>query len=238
MQFGAALIAIYGREPELILTAMHQARGACRHSDPPGSNLALQAAAFLSCAIAGHRSYLAFLTTPSLRSYSQRLGQLLGGSLAREGRGLIPLAEMQPRDASAIESEAVFVALSYAADKDPEMEETLAQLRANHTPFLHLEIQEPLQLLTVSFQWEVTTILTCARLGFDPFHVSDNRVPLSFVTEILEEIARGQSPLQRSARLTDQLIQLYVDGNTRQAMSTLSLEEALRTFLRIPTANM
>jgi len=178
---------------------------------------------------------LAFLASPSLMAYPHRLGQLLGASLARESRGLIPLIEMDPRDTSTIDRDAAFVLLSYAGDPDEEIDKASTGFRANQTPFLHVEMAQPLDLLTETYQWEIATILACARLGTDPFDVADNRVPRAFSDEILEQLSRGENALQRSPRLTDGRIQLFAGKATRQEISMLSLSEALRTFLRIAT---
>ncbi|MGB7438203.1 MAG: hypothetical protein WBQ61_17855 [Candidatus Acidiferrum sp.] len=48
-------------------------------------------------------------------------------------------------------------------------------------------------------------------------------------------MSRGQNPFQRSARITDELIQLNADGIMRQQISTLNLTEALSTFFEIST---
>jgi hypothetical protein len=234
-QFGAVLVGMHAGETETIVRAVREARRLCSQSDPPSLNPALQVGAFLSSAIADRKAYLAILTSPSLNTYAQRLGQLLGGCLARESSGLMPVIGVAPRDASAIESEAVFVLLSYVGDKDLEIAETIAGFREHQTPFMHLKLAQPLDLLTESFQWEIATILVCARHGIDPFDVSNNRLQRAFTDEILEQISRGENPLQRSARLTDRLIQLYADGATRQEVSTLNFVEALRSFLRIDT---
>jgi len=234
-QFGAVLIAIHAADPERMQNAINQVRGACSAITPPDSNPALQMAAFLSSVIADHCGYLAFLASPSLMAYPHRLGQLFGASLARESRGLIPLTEIDPRDASAIESDTAFVLLSYAGDPDEEIDKASTGFRANQTPFLHVEMAQPLDLLTETYQWEIATILACARLGTDPFDVADNRVPRAFSDEILEQLSRGENALQRSPRLTDGRIQLFAGKATRQEISMLSLSEALRTFLRIAT---
>ncbi len=227
------MTTLQAAEPEQILAAANQTRLGCSLSDPPSANPALQLAAFLTSAAERRRSYLAFLASPSLIAYTRRLGQLIGGSMAREGPGLIPLVGAVPRDTQAFESEAAFVLLAYPGDEDEELAEIRSRFQSNNIPFVHVEIAQPFDLLPETFKWEIATILACARLGFDPFDVSDNRVPRAFAVEILEQLSQGHNPLQRSPRLTERLIQLYAEGITRQEISTLSLVEALRSFLRV-----
>jgi hypothetical protein len=90
-QFGAVLVGMHAAETETIVRTVREARRVCSQSDPPSLNPALQVGAFLSSAIADRKGYLAILTSPSLNTYVQRLGQLLGGCLARESSGLLPV---------------------------------------------------------------------------------------------------------------------------------------------------
>jgi hypothetical protein len=235
LHFGAIFTAVGVAGPEQVLAAANEMCLACTLSDPPAANPALQLAAFLTSAAESHRSYLAFLASPSLMAYRRRLVQLIGGSMAREGPGLIPLMLDVPRDTQAFENETAFVLLTCSGDNDAELAEIRSRFQSSGIPFLHIEIAQPFDLLPETFKWEIATILACARLGFDPFDVSDNRLPRAFTAEILEQFSQGHNPLQRSPRLTERLIQLYADGMTRQEISTMNLVEALQSFLRVST---
>lgn len=125
--------------------------------------------------------------------------------------------------------------LSYAGDHDEDVQTTLAELHSVDEPVVHIQIERPEDLLPQLFKWEAATILACARVGVDPFDVAKSRVPRAFVTDMLEQLAQGKNPLQRSARITDRFMQLHADGVTRSAISTLSFLEALRRFLQIST---
>ncbi|HTZ47487.1 MAG TPA: hypothetical protein VMH20_07845 [Verrucomicrobiae bacterium] len=178
---------------------------------------------------------MALLVSPSLQAYARRLGQMIGGSLAQQKPGLFPLVDMNPRDLSSVENDAALVVLSYAADDGAELQDAVGLVQSHNTPVLHIQMQQPLQLLTVSFLWETALILASVRLQLNPFHLSDNRIPRTFCDELLDGITRGEDPLRRSPRLTDKLLQLFADGVTRQEISTLNLPQALRSFLRIWT---
>jgi transaldolase / glucose-6-phosphate isomerase len=233
MHFSAALNALGLAQPEEILSAVAEVRNAC--ADSSAANPALQIAAFLSATIADRRSYLGLLASPSQHDYAKRLGQMIGGSLAQRQQGLFPLVCMDPQDVSSVENDAAVVALSYAADKAEELNNTIRLLQSHGTPVLHIEIEHPLELLTESFLWEVALVLASVRWQLNPFRLADNRIPRAFCDEILDAIASGKNPLQRSPRITDKLIQLYANGSTRQEISMSSLSEALRSFLRIWT---
>jgi transaldolase / glucose-6-phosphate isomerase len=233
IHFGAALTALGLADPEQILAAVAKVRTACGDTSP--ANPALQIAAFLSATVADRCCYLGLLASPSLQAYARRLGQMIGGSLAQRKPGLFPLVGMNFRDLSAVENDAAFVALSYAADDSDDLRGAIHLLQSHGTPILHIQIAQPLELLTESFLWETALILASVRLQLNPFHLADNRIPLAFSGEILDAITRGEDPLRRSPRLADKLIQLYADGVTRQEISSLNFVEALRSFLRIWT---
>jgi transaldolase / glucose-6-phosphate isomerase len=235
MQFAAFLIATGIANPEQVLAAVNDTRAAGSNSKQPASNPALQLAAFLSAVVANHRSYVALLVSPSLLAFSRRPSQIVGGSLARKWPGLIPLIGAMPRNTAAYQSDAAFVFLSCPGDNNEELINCMSRLQSGEIPFVHIQIDNPFRLLPEIFKWEAAIILTCAKIGVDPFDLADNHVPRFLSRELLDQFAQGQDPLQRPTRITDRLIQLHAEGITRQEISTLSFAEALRTFFRIAT---
>ena len=116
---GALLVSRLAQEPGVIVAAAKEMRHACSPGTIPAENPALQLAAFLAGAAVAKRRYVAFLATPSLVPYTYCLSQLIGGSLAKEGPGLIPIDGEVPRDTRALEEKAVFAVLTYAGDDGP-----------------------------------------------------------------------------------------------------------------------
>jgi transaldolase / glucose-6-phosphate isomerase len=235
MQCGVFLLATRLATREQILATAAAAQAACSNSKQPAANPALQLAALLSATIGSDKPYLAFVTSPSLLAFSRRLSQIVGGGLARQWPGLIPLLDAMPRNTATYQHDAAFVFLTHPGEDNTELSDCMARLQSNGTPFVHAKIENQLCLLQEICKWETAVILSCAKFGVDPFDLADNHVPRTLASELMNRIAQGQDPLQRSARITDGLIQLYADGMTRQGISTLSLAEALRTFFRIPT---
>ena len=230
---GALLTSRWAQEPEGIVAAAKKMHHACSPGAIPAENPALQLGAFLSSAALANRQYLAFLVTPSLVPYTCCLSQLIGGSMAKEGPGLIPIDGEVPRDTRALEDKAVFAVLTYAGDADPELFDLMSRFRFSGVPFVHVQIAEPLQLLPETFGWEVATVLACARLGFDPFDGSDARLPRVLAMEYLNKYSQENDTLSRRPRLQDEGIQLFAEGKTRREISALNLQECLGSFLRL-----
>lgn len=231
--FGAVLASQFAMEPEAIIAAAKAIHQACSPGTIPSQNPALQLAAFLSCAALAKREYLAILASPTLVPYTLCLSQLIGGSLAKEGPGLIPIAGDIPRDTHALEDKAVFAVLTYAGDADPELSDLISRFRFAGVPFVHLQLAEPLDLLPETFGWQVATVLACARLGFDPFEVSDDRLPRALAMEILNNYSPTNDTLSRRPRLQEGDLQLFAENKTRRELSALSLQECLGSFFRL-----
>jgi len=230
---GALLVSQLAQDPEAIVAAAKEMYRACSPAAIPAENPALQLAAFLSGAAGAKRQYVAFLATPSLVPYTSCLSQLIGGSLAKEGPGLIPIDGDLPRNTRALEEKAVFAVLTYAGDADPELSDMMSRFRFSGVPFAHVQIAEPLDLLPVTFAWEVATVMACARLGFDPFDESEARLPRAIAMECLNKYSPANDTLSRRPRLADRGLQLYAEGKTRREISTLNLEESLGSFFQL-----
>ncbi len=230
---GALLVSLLPQEPEGIVAAAKEMHQACSPGTIPAENPALQLAAFFSAAALGKRQYVAFLATPSLIPYTSCLNQLIGGSLAKEGPGLIPIDGGIPRDTRALEDKAVFAVLTYGGDTDPELFEVMSRFRLSGVPFVHVQIADPLQLLPETFGWEVATVLASARLGIDPFDGSEARLPRLLAMEYLNKYSPANDTLSRRPRLDGRGLQLYAEGKTRREISTLNLEESLGSFFQL-----
>jgi transaldolase/glucose-6-phosphate isomerase len=230
---GALLLSRLAQEPEGIVAAAQEMRHACSRVAIPAENPALQLAAFLSSAALAKRQYVAFLATPSLVPYTSCLSQLIGGSLAKEGPGLIPIDGEVPRDTRALEEKAAFAVLTYAGDTDPGLSDMMSRFRFSGVPFVHVQIAEPLGLLPVTIGWEVATVMACARLEFDPFDESEARLPRAIAMEYLNQFSPENDTLSRRPRLQERGLQLFAEGKTRREISTLNLEESLGSFFQL-----
>lgn len=230
---GAVLVARFAMQPEAIIAAAQAIHQACSPGTIPSQNPALQLAALLSSGALAKREYLAFLATPALVPFTHCLSQLIGGSMAKEGPGLIPIAGDVPRDTHALEDKAVFTVLTHAGDADPELSDLMSRFRFSGVPFVHLQIAEPLDLLAESFAWQVATVLACARLGLDPFERLDDRLPRAFAMEILNNFSPANDTLRRRPRIHEGNLQLFAEGKTRRELSALNLQESLGSFFRL-----
>ncbi len=235
IHFGALLISLSQIEAPSAVSSVRSIRELCKSNSQ--SNPALQLAIFLSSAAVSSCRYLFFLSTPSLSAYSNRLGHLIGGSLAKEGAGLIPVCGDVPRTTDNIEGQAAFVFLKLAGENDPELTAKLEGFRASGVPCVLIEVTLAADLLPETFKWEIAVALACASLGFNPFDWPDIRQPRKTAMDLLENLSSSPHALDRSPRLQESGIQLFAEGRTRSEISNLSLSESLRSFLRLHEQN-
>ena len=234
LHFGALLTGLSLIDPTGGMSGVRAMRLLCEsHS---AQNPALQMAVFLSSAAVASCRYLVFLSLPSLAAYSNRLGHLISGSLARDGCGLIAVSGDVPRTTEKYQDHAAFVFLTVVSERDVEIEEKLEMFRSSGVPFVWIQIANVADLLPETFKWEIAVALACANLGFNPFEWPDIRQPRKIAMDLLEKLFANPRALDRTPRLQESGIQLFVEGRTRSEISNLNLLESMRSFFRLKEA--
>jgi hypothetical protein len=112
----------------------------------------------------------------------------------------------------------------------PSLEEPSSDLRIRCIPFLEISLRDPLDLLRETFLWQVATALAAARVGVDPFEVSELRLSHVLTTEMLNNYSDRDDTLKRRPRIHEGDIQLFADARARQELSQLNLTECLVSF--------
>lgn len=230
---GGFLVVLFDRSPRQITEAAAETHSACASTSVPAENPALQLAAFLTSCALRHRSRLFFVASKGLFPYFWRLRQLIGGALAKGPHPLIPTAAAPDALPLGQEETSGYVFLTSSGTEDAALQDALATVRASGAPVLHLSYAEPLELLTDNYKWEIAVSLACARLGSDPFSYPNMRPCRIRGCNLLGDYSPSNNSLARTPRYSEPSIQAYVGSPTRHEISTLSLVEALDTFLRL-----
>jgi transaldolase/glucose-6-phosphate isomerase len=233
IHFGLLLSVLCRLDPAKLLARAAAVRDLCRPSTPPGANPALALAAFLAAgAVEGKDKFLLFNTKP-LTALTYRVAQLVGVSMCKGGRGLIPICD-NARSAFEIYQHGCIAALwTMPGEDDSAVKGTVKQLQQAGVPTVLIELHGPEELGAALFQWELATVLACALLDVNPFtepQVQDGRVKTA---EFLEALFTKRQLPSRTVRVQEAGIELYADGVTRQEISTLSLADALRAFFAL-----
>lgn len=231
VHFGLLLSGLCRFAPANLLFHAASMGQLCRDGNLKDANPGLTLAAFLGAAgIEGNDRVLLF-GSASLAALTHRVAQLVGVSTSKDGRGLVPITV---ETASALENYdqgCVAAIFHMRGDEDSALRQVTQQLRQAGVPCVTLELDAPEELGAEVFKWEIATALACAVLNVNPFEEPDLRESNSAAAEMLEFLARKRELPARTVRLREAGIELYAEGETRHDISTLSLAEALRTFL-------
>jgi transaldolase / glucose-6-phosphate isomerase len=235
IHFGLLLSAIWRLDPQELMTRAKLMRERCSRA-PNDGNTAAELAAFLAAAEATGNDKLLLLSSKSLQASTYRIAQLVGASTSKGGQGLIPVCGGFPGVSEGSLRGCVATVLKMRGAEDADLATTEGVLRQHHVPIVSVEMNGPEDLGAEMFQWEIATALACSLLEVNPFDEPDVQEGRERVSALLDEYVAKKTWPPRTARVREKGIELYAEGEMRQHISTLSLSEALRTFLEaIPT---
>jgi transaldolase / glucose-6-phosphate isomerase len=237
IHFGLLLSAIWSSEPAAFVSSPVAMRDLCRQPATGDKNPALGLAALLAASATEGRDKLFLTATQSLRAFTYRIGQLVGTSIAKQGQGLIPVADELPEWSENYRNGCTAAVLTMRGDQDAEVKAFEMQLRTAGVPTVSIELNSPEELGAEMFKWEIATALACAPLNVNPFDEPDVQDGRAKVSSMLEVFAAKRGWPARTARIRERGIELYAEGETRLQISTLNLSEALRTFFEAKEAD-
>lgn len=215
-----------------LLESIRDMRDACGPSANIANNPAVAMAAMLSAAERQGFTRLVLLTGPELNYFVYRIAQLVGTSMSGNGRGLIPIFGQASYAQRTLQNKCLAVVLTMKGQARGQLDDS-QPLRDLGIPLIEIELQSSSELAAEIFKWEIATALACALLRVNCFHDGENRNNLNSVTEQLKEIIEKRESLLSEARVNEDGISLYVEGETRRLISTMNLRAALQTFLEL-----
>jgi hypothetical protein len=210
--------------------AMQQA---CSSSVSGEMNPAASLGAILAASEKNGSNRLVFLSHDPLRPLSQRMGCLVGASTCADGRGTIPVFRRSIYPLEMLEKACLSVCIRLRGTEAPELEQRCEQLRRAGVPLVTIELSGPEEFAAELFKWEIATTLACSLLGVNPFHEPDVLERRTRIAEILEPPTSREQPLSPPVRVREAELELYAEAETRRALSTLSMAEALRSFFAL-----
>ncbi len=234
IHFGLLLSGVWRIDPQELTKQAKLMRERCNRA-PDDGNPAAELAAFLAAAEASGSDKLLLLGSSSLRASTYRIAQLVGTSTSKGGLGLIPICGLPDVGERALRG-CVAAVLKLRGAEDADLTRTEAVLKQHKVPTVSVEINGMEDLGAEMFQWEIATALACSLLEINPFDEPDVQEGRERVSVLLDEYVAKKMWPQRTVRVREKGIELHAEGEMRQHISTLSLGEALRTFLEaMPT---
>jgi transaldolase/glucose-6-phosphate isomerase len=171
--FGLVPAALLGVDLRALLASARAMVARCAEPADGAGNPGLRLGAALGELACGGRDKMIFLTSRSLRPFPAWAEQLLAESLGKLGRGIVPVADPPPRGELPRGTDAVYVGVGLATDRDRGVDRLLAAVEAGGAPVLRFELASPFDLGREFFRWEFAVAACGAVLEVDPFDQPD-----------------------------------------------------------------
>lgn len=233
IHFNFYLATLCRVDPGELLARARAMREACGPGPPKEANPALTLGAFLAAAEIEGLHRLVLLSADKLEALAYRIGQLVGASTGKLGRGLIPIFGRASCEPEMLQRGCVMANLRMAGQEDGELSKKCEELRKSGVPMVSIELKGPEELAVEVFKWEIATALACSLLKVNPFQDGDVSESRAATAQILEQVTTTHQLPAATVRVREGDLELYAEGETRQQISTLNMAEALRTFFNL-----
>jgi hypothetical protein len=226
--------ALAGIDVKRLLDRAKEMAQSCAAVMAATANPGLQLGAFIGeCARLG-RDKVTLVTDNKIASLGLWIEQLIAESTGKEGKGILPVAG-EPLGAPSVYGEdRVFVSISVGASVGKMGSDTGSKFEAlagaGH-PIAYLELTDTYDLGAEFFLWEFATAFAGWRIGVNPFDQPNVQEAKDATKELLNTfVSQGKLP-EQTALVTDKTLGVYADGNTREALPSTSIIDALRAHL-------
>ncbi len=110
---------------------------------------------------------LTFVISDELISFGDWLEQLIAESSGKQGSGILPVVEKQPKDLSSYSLDRVFVCISLKNDN--EILAISEKIQNAGLPLIDINLENKVELGIEFYRWEIITAIACAVLKVNPF---------------------------------------------------------------------
>jgi transaldolase/glucose-6-phosphate isomerase len=233
IHYGLFLAAVCHVDPRHLLVLMEAMRDACGPTAPARANPALSLGAFLAAGEMEGLDRLLLLSTASVERFMYRVGALVGASTGKGSHGIVPIFGQAANTQKMFEQACMVAMLTMADDDSTEVLRKSQELKLAGVPVATIELHGPEVLGIELFKWEIATALACSRIQVNPFDDPDVQHGRVNTAHILQQITTHREMPASAARVREAGLELHAEGEIRREISTLSMSEALRTFLEL-----
>ena len=233
VHFGLFLTTIGGCPPDQVMLAVTKMVTAVRVADPLIDNPAASLAALLAVSQKAGLSRVVLITDDDLSYFSYCVAQLLGNALSVGNRGFVPIFGKRNYSMEILARNCLWIDIKLKAQsKNGTSAALMQQLRERNFPVAEMVVDTPEDLAAEIFKWGIAVALTGAALGGNPFRNADSAISLRTVSGEVQKI-QGKRDIRGEPRIQEDGLALYLEGQTRRAVSGLGLRNALKSFLQL-----
>jgi hypothetical protein len=205
---------------------LHSCASVVPAADNPGTRLG---AMMGECALAG-RDKLTIITDPQIGALGLWIEQLVAESTGKEGKGILPVTGEPLGAPSVYNDDRLFVSLA-VGQIESETEVKLKALEAAGHPVIYRTLTDLYDLGEEFFLWEIATAFAGYRLGINPFDQPNVQESKDATNELLGKFIKDGKLEEQSVLVTDGSLTVYADDETRAALPSSSVADAIKAHL-------
>jgi len=168
------------------------------------------------------RDKLTLILPPEWRPFGDWLEQLIAESTGKEGKGIVPILNEPPLEIDAYARDRVFV---FFEQENAEEHFQIADLVTAGHPVLKVRIQDPYDLGSQMFLWEMATAVAAHVMGINPFDQPNVEATKKHTTRMIDEFRKKKTWPEEQPAISAEDYDVY--GNTTAASAAEALLELL-----------
>ncbi len=218
--FGLVPAAVMGLDfTALVERARNMAR-ACGPTISALSNPAAWLGVTMGLLAQHGRDKVCIVAAPPLGEFGLWAEQLIAESTGKEGRGIVPVAGVQPTEARDFDDDRLFVYLRVGENET--LDGQVQTLARTGQPVVTLELSDPYDLGGEFFRWELATAIAGHLLGINPFDQPDVQATKQNTQKLLAQLAEKGALPHPQPVLEENGLTLYADARVANTLRKVS----------------
>lgn len=215
--FGLVPAAIMGLDLDRLLGSARNMALACGKNVPTiGNPGAWLGAAMGHLALRG-RDKVSLIASSSISSFGLWVEQLVAESTGKEGKGIVPVANVTPDDPRDFDDDRFFVYLRLDNARG-HSDRLVDDLRSAGHPVMTLRLANAYDLGGEFFRWEFATAVAGHLLQINPFDQPNVQESKANTKRLLDHIAKHGDLPEETPVLEENGLKLYADNKTAETL--------------------
>jgi transaldolase/glucose-6-phosphate isomerase len=186
--------------------------GACMPSVPVDENPGVVLGTILGVAASEFgRDKLTIVASPEIVNLGAWLEQLIAESTGKEGKGIIPVDRETLGQPAVYGSDRIFVRLRWREASSGPEDELVAALERAGQPVIRISVDDPYDVGSEFFRWEIATAVAGSILGINPFDQPDVEASKTATRRLTDEYEKNGALPAESPIFAGDGVKLFTD---------------------------
>ncbi len=215
--FGLVPAAIMGLDLDRLLGSARTMASACARNVPTISNPGAWLGAAMGHLALQGRDKVSLIASSAISSFGLWAEQLIAESTGKEGKGIVPVANVTPDDPRDFDDDRFFVYLRLD-DARGHSDRLVDDLRSAGHPVMTLHLADAYDLGGEFFRWEFATAVAGHLLQINPFDQPNVQESKANTKRLLDHIAEHGDLPEEAPVLEENGLKLYADSRTAETL--------------------